>query len=96
MKKLLKETIVCMVKTSKRFLSILIIVLLGVGFFAGIRAVAPDMENTLDAYYEENNFYDIYITSDYGVTDKVINRVEEHYNIEAGYTFDAITNKEKD
>ena len=96
MKKLLKETIVCMVKTSKRFLSILIIVLLGVGFFAGIRAVAPDMENTLDAYYEENNFYDIYITSDYGVTDKVINRLEEDYNIEAGYSFDAITNKEED
>ena len=85
-----------MVKTSKRFLSILIIVLLGVGFFAGIRAVAPDMENTLDAYYEENNFYDIYITSDYGVTDKVINRLEEDYNIEAGYSFDAITNKEED
>ena len=96
MKTLLKETIVCMVKTSKRFLSILIIVLLGVGFFAGIRAVAPDMENTLDAYYEENNFYDIYITSDYGVTDKVINRLEEDYNIEAGYSFDAITNKEED
>ena len=96
MKKLLKETIVCMVKTSKRFLSILIIVLLGVGFFAGIRAVAPDMENTLDAYYEENNFYDIYITSDYGVTDKVINRLEEDFNIEAGYSFDAITNKEED
>ena len=96
MKKLLKETIVCMVKTSKRFLSILIIVLLGVGFFAGIRAVAPDMENTLDAYYEENNFYDIYITSDYGVTDKVINRLEEDYNIEVGYSFDAITNKEED
>ena len=96
MKKLLKETIVCMVKTSKRFLSILIIVLLGVGFFAGIRAVAPDMENTLDAYYEENNFHDIYITSDYGVTDKVINRLEEDYNIEAGYSFDAITNKEED
>ena len=96
MKKLLKETIVCMVKTSKRFLSILIIVLLGVGFFAGIRAVAPDMENTLDAYYEENNFYDIYITSDYGVTDKVINKLEEDYNIEAGYSFDAITNKEED
>ena len=96
MKKLLKETIVCMVKTSKRFLSILIIVLLGVGFFAGIRAVAPDMENTLDDYYEENNFYDIYITSDYGVTDKVINRLEEDYNIEAGYSFDAITNKEED
>ena len=71
MKKLLKETIVCMVKTSKRFISILVIVLLGVGFFAGIRAVAPDMKNTLDNYYEKTNMYDIFITSNYGIREEV-------------------------
>lgn len=96
MKKLLKETIVCMVKTSKRFISILVIVLLGVGFFAGIRAVAPDMKNTLDEYYKDTNMYDIYITSNYGVSDAVIEKLEENYNIEAGYNFDAITTKEED
>ena len=67
MKKLLKETLVCTIKTSKRFISILVIVLLGVGFFAGIRAVAPDMKNTLDDYFDSTNMYDIYITSNYGV-----------------------------
>ena len=96
MKKLLKETIVCTVKTSKRFISILVIVLLGVGFFAGIRAVAPDMKNTLDEYYKDTNMYDIYITSNYGVSDAVIEKLEENYNIEAGYNFDAITTKEED
>ena len=96
MKKLLKETIVCMVKTSKRFISILVIVLLGVGFFAGIRAVAPDMKNTLDEYYKDTNMYDIYITSNYGVSDAVIEKLEENYNIETGYNFDAITTKEED
>ena len=96
MKKLLKETIVCMVKTSKRFISILVIVLLGVGFFAGIRAVAPDMKNTLDEYYKDTNMYDTYITSNYGVSDAVIEKLEENYNIEAGYNFDAITTKEED
>ena len=96
MKKLLKETIVCMVKTCKRFISILVIVLLGVGFFAGIRAVAPDMKNTLDEYYKDTNMYDIYITSNYGVSDAVIEKLEENYNIEAGYNFDAITTKEED
>ncbi len=96
MKKLLKETFVCMVKTSKRFISILVIVLLGVGFFAGIRAVAPDMKNTLDEYYKETNMYDIYITSNYGVSDAVIEKLEENYDIEAGYNFDAITTKEED
>ena len=96
MKKKLKETIVCMVKTSKRFLSILIIVLLGVGFFAGIRAVSPDMEKTLDSYYDKTNTYDIMITSNYGVSDTIINKLEEDYNIEGTYNFDAITTKKDD
>ena len=96
MKKILKETIVCMVKTSKRFISILIIVLLGVGFFAGIRAVAPDMKNTIDNYYEETNMYDILITSNYGIRDEVVETLEEKYNVETGYSFDAITTKKED
>lgn len=96
MKKLLKETIVCMVKTSKRFISILIIVLLGVGFFAGIRAVAPDMKNTLDDYYEKTNMYDIFITSNYGIREEVEKKLEEKYNVETGYSFDAITTKKED
>lgn len=96
MKKLLKETIVCMVKTSKRFISILVIVLLGVGFFAGIRAVAPDMKNTLDNYYEKTNMYDIFITSNYGIREKVEKKLEEKYNVETGYSFDAITTKKED
>ena len=96
MKKLLKETIVCMVKTSKRFISILVIVLLGVGFFAGIRAVAPDMKNTLDNYYEKTNMYDILITSNYGIREEVEKKLEEKYNVETGYSFDAITTKKED
>lgn len=96
MKKLLKETIVCMVKTSKRFISLLVIVLLGVGFFAGIRAVAPDMKNTLDNYYEKTNMYDIFITSNYGIREEVEKKLEEKYNVETGYSFDAITTKKED
>ena len=36
----------------KRFISILLIVLLGVGFFAGLRATSPDMQDTLDEYFD--------------------------------------------
>lgn len=96
MKKLLKETIVCMVKTSKRFISILVIVLLGVGFFAGIRAVAPDMKNTLDDYYEKTNMYDIYIASNYGIREDIIDKLQKKYDTEAVYNFDAITTKKED
>ena len=96
MKKLLKETIVCMVKTSKRFISILVIVLLGVGFFAGIRAVAPDMKNTLDDYYQKYNMYDIYITSNTGVRKEIVEKLKKDYDVETSYTFDAITTKKED
>ena len=96
MKKLLKETLVCTIKTSKRFISILVIVLLGVGFFAGIRAVAPDMKNTLDDYFDNTNMYDVYITSNYGVGDNIIEKLEENYDIESGYNFDAITMKDEE
>ena len=96
MKKLLKETLVCTIKTSKRFISILVIVLLGVGFFAGIRAVAPDMKNTLDDYFDSTNMYDIYITSNYGVENNILEKLAENYDIEAGYNFDAITMKKEE
>ena len=96
MKKLLKETLVCTIKTSKRFISILVIVLLGVGFFAGIKAVAPDMKNTLDDYFDNTNMYDVYITSNYGVGDNIIEKLEENYDIESGYNFDAITMKKEE
>ena len=85
-----------MVKTSKRFISILVIVLLGVGFFAGIRAVAPDMKNTLDDYYEKTNMYDIYIASNYGIREETIDELKKDYDIEAVYNFDAITTKKED
>ena len=48
MKKIDKESLVSIVKSKKRFISILLIVLLGVGFFAGIKATSPDMEDTMN------------------------------------------------
>ncbi len=55
--------------TFKRFLSLLIMSLLGVGVFVGIQATAPDMINSLDKYYDENNAYDIKLLSTLGITD---------------------------
>lgn len=46
-------------KSLGRFLSILLIVALGVAFFAGVRASVPDMKYTADAYFDEYNMQDI-------------------------------------
>lgn len=52
----------------KIFLSILFMSLLGVGFFAGIRATTPDMQNTIDSYFDELNVMDINVLSYKGFT----------------------------
>lgn len=55
-------------KTLNRFLSIFLIVALGVAFFAGLRATKPDMRLTADHYYDTNNLMDIRIISTLGLT----------------------------
>lgn len=67
-KALFKDSIKEIKNTYKRFISILLMAFLGVGFFAGLRATSPDMLNTIDKYYKEQNVYDIQIVSTLGLT----------------------------
>lgn len=66
----------------KRFLSLLSMALLGVGFYAGIQACSPDMLNTLDNFYDTNNVYDIEIISNLGMTSEDIKELTKINNIE--------------
>ena len=56
-------------KSKARFLALLAIITLGVAFFAGIKAAGPDMLDTANQYYEENNLYDLKVLSTYGLED---------------------------
>ena len=56
----------------KRFISLLCMSFLGVGFFAGIKSVGPDMIKTLDEFYDTHEVYDIEVVSTLGLTDKDI------------------------
>ena len=77
MKKALLKNSFKEIKTSyKRFISILLIALLGVGFFAGLRATSPDMVDTIDKYYKEQNVYDIQIMSTLGLTNSDIDAIK--------------------
>ena len=51
-KALLKDAFKEIKVSYKRFISILLMALLGVGFFAGLRATSPDMVNTIDEYFK--------------------------------------------
>ena len=77
----------------KRFISILLIVLLGVGFFAGIRAASPDMKKTIDEYFDKLNVMDVQVISTLGLTNddiKAIENIENVEKVEGSYQTDAI------
>ena len=82
------------INTRKRFLSILLIVLLGVGFFAGIRAVSPDMKKTADMYFDENKMMDIEVISTMGLTDDDVKEIQDLQDVkivEGTYSKDVLT-----
>lgn len=90
---LLKDTVKEIKVTFKRFLSILLVVLLGVGFFAGIKATSPDMKKTIDEYFDNQNVMDIEVISTLGLTDddiKTLQNVEGVEKVSASYYQDAI------
>lgn len=58
-----------------RYLSILLIVVLGVAFFSGIRSSAPAMKESADATYDAQNFMDISVMGTLGITDADISEI---------------------
>lgn len=93
-KSLLKNSLKTIKKTRRRFISILIMAFLGVGFFAGLVASSPDMLDSLDNYADNNNLYDISILSTLGFTDEDIEKIGEIDGIENVYgvqTKDSLT-----
>ena len=99
-KALLKDSVKEIKNTYKRFISILLMAFLGVGFFAGIRATSPDMIDTIDKYYDEQNVYDIQIVSTLGLADEdldAISKIENVEKVQGSYEKDGkidINNKE--
>jgi putative ABC transport system permease protein len=69
--------------TWNRFLSIFLIVALGVAFFAGIRATNPDMRITADRYFDQSKLMDLKVISTWGLTEKDISAIAELEGVEA-------------
>lgn len=81
-KALLKDSLKEIKNTYKRFISIVLMAFLGVGFFAGIRATSPDMVDTIDKYYDAQNVYDIQVISTLGLTKRDIEELRKQENLE--------------
>lgn len=99
-KSLFKNNLKSIHKTKRRFISILVMAFLGVGFFAGLVATSPDMLDSLDKYADSSNLYDINIMSTLGLTDdditalQALDRVENAYGIQTKDSISKIDDKE--
>ena len=78
MKSAYLKNIIRTFKESKgRFFAILAIVMLGVGFFAGLKVTKASMVGTADKYYSKHRFYDFRLVSSYGFTRRDIEKLED-------------------
>ena len=90
---LLKDTFREIKHNLGRYLSILLILAVGVGFFAGVRAASPDMIETANEYYKDSSLMDLHFMSTLGLTDDDVEALKEQKGVdkvEAGYTLDVI------
>lgn len=80
-----------------RFFSILCIVMIGVAFFAGVKASAPDMKYSADQYFDKYNVQDIQVYSTLGLTQddlKEIRKIDGVEDAEPVFSIDTLTQKD--
>lgn len=90
---LLKDTFREIKNSLGRFLAIFAIVALGTGFFAGVKATAPDMKLTADKYFDDYRLMDFWLISTLGFNDKdieEISKLEAIEGISPNYTMDVL------
>ena len=77
-----------------RYLAILAIVMLGIGFFAGLKMTKPTMVDTEDEYLREQNFFDYRLLSTIGFTKEDVESLKDWIqaaDVEGTLSVDALT-----
>lgn len=80
-----KNTMREITKTKSRFLSILLICGIGVGFFSGVRAAGGDMRVSADDYYDAHNLFDMRVLSTFGLTDDDVEAIKDIDGVDGAY-----------
>ena len=75
-----------------RFIAIIAIVTLGVGFLIGLLSATPDLQLSLDTFYDEQNAYDILIKSTIGFKEEDAIKLKDEFD----FIEDIIAYEEKD
>ena len=66
-------------KTKSKFISIMIIMFLGVFIFVGLKETSPAMVNTYNKYIERHKMYDLRVSHNFGISEedmKIINALD--------------------
>jgi putative ABC transport system permease protein len=85
-------------KSLSRFLSIVVIIAVGVAFYAGVRATSPSMKISADTYFQKKNFMDFKLISTLGLTKDDVNEIQKISGItkaEGSYSIDAVVERNK-
>lgn len=77
-----------------RFISIVLIIMLGTAFFIGMNSVSPAMEQVALKYIKEQNISDISLASSLGYKEEDIEKFKQNEHVtevKGEYTYDALT-----
>ena len=93
MKAYLKDSIKKVIINKSRYISIILIIALGVGFFTGMNSIASDMQKTTEVYLKDSNVYDFQIIYNLGITNNDIEelkKLDNITNVEPAYVYDTL------
>ena len=68
-----------------RFISIMAIIFLGVAFYAGIKSSGPDLEKTINDYFNERGLMDSKVVSSLGLDENDLKLLEDNDKISDYY-----------
>lgn len=80
-KALIKDALRSISANKLRFLSIIVIVALGMSFFVGINSASPAMKYEANEYFNRNNLMDVYVTSPIPFTNEDIEKIKNIKNV---------------
>ena len=91
-KKTLNKDIRNSLRQSKgRFLSIMLLMMLGAFSLVGLKVSGPDIEDTLNSYMETANAADLFVVAGYGLSDEDQAEIkQENAEVEFGYFVDTV------
>lgn len=92
---LIKNSLKKIKKSFGRYLSLVLIIFIGVGFYTGIIESIPNIKRVQTDFYNEKNAMDIKVLSTLGFNEddiKALTEVEDVYNAVGSYSFDTLVN----